>query len=135
MNLVTDGTASLGFGMIIWVMKVTNSKGEIVRPKTEELLAVVEGQTILDIACGNGNFSRRLADLGAKVVTFDYSSNMIERAKLRSKNYSSTIDYQVIDATSFDSLIKLGSERYDMNQWSRLELEGSLFPILFFIGR
>jgi 2-polyprenyl-3-methyl-5-hydroxy-6-metoxy-1,4-benzoquinol methylase len=38
---------------------------EIVRPKTEELLAVEAGQTILDIGCGNVNFSRRLADLGA----------------------------------------------------------------------
>lgn len=86
---------------------------EIVRPKTEELLAVVEGQTILDIACGNGNFSRRLADLGAKVVAFDYSPKMIERAKLRSKDYLNRIDYQVVDATNYDSLIELGTEKYD----------------------
>ncbi|MFD0616974.1 class I SAM-dependent methyltransferase [Paenibacillus sp. GCM10027629] len=86
---------------------------EIIRPKTEELLAVNEGQTILDIACGNGNFSRRLADLGAKVVAFDYSSKMIERAKSRSKDYLNSIDYQVIDATNVDSLTELGTERYD----------------------
>lgn len=86
---------------------------EIVRPKSEELLSVVEGQTILDIACGNGNFSRRLADLGAKIVAFDYSPKMIERAKLRSKDYLDRIKYQVVDATSYDSLIELGIERYD----------------------
>lgn len=44
---------------------------EIIRPKTEELLSVAEGHTILDIGCGNGMFSRRLADLGARVVAVD----------------------------------------------------------------
>jgi 2-polyprenyl-3-methyl-5-hydroxy-6-metoxy-1,4-benzoquinol methylase len=86
---------------------------EIVRPKTEELLAVNEGQTILDIACGNGNFSRRLADLGAKVVAFDYSPKMIERAKSRSKDYLNSIEYRVIDATNVDSLTELGTKKYD----------------------
>lgn len=86
---------------------------EIVRPKTEELLAVAQGQTILDIACGNGNFSRRLADLGAKVVAFDYSPKMIERARLRSQDYSNRIEYQVVDAANYDSFIELGTERYD----------------------
>jgi len=86
---------------------------EIVKPKTEELLAIEEGQTILDIACGNGNFSRRLADLGAKVVAFDYSAKMIERAKIRSKDYLNSIEYQVIDATNYASLIELGTEKFD----------------------
>jgi 2-polyprenyl-3-methyl-5-hydroxy-6-metoxy-1,4-benzoquinol methylase len=86
---------------------------EIIRPKTEELLAVNEGQTILDIACGNGNFSRRLADLGAHVIAFDYSSTMIKRAESRSKDYLNCIDYQVIDATNYESLLKLETEQYD----------------------
>ncbi|WP_223879727.1 class I SAM-dependent methyltransferase [Paenibacillus spiritus] len=86
---------------------------EIVRPSTEELLKVTEGQMILDIACGNGNFSRRLADLGAEVVAFDYSATMIERALLRSTDYLNRIQYQVVDATNYDSLIELGIGRYD----------------------
>jgi len=86
---------------------------EIIRPKTEELLAIEEGQIILDIACGNGNFSRRLADLGAKVDAFDYSAKMIERAKLRSTGYLDKIEYQMMDATNYDALIALGTERYD----------------------
>nr|WP_309098725.1 class I SAM-dependent methyltransferase [Fredinandcohnia onubensis] len=49
---------------------------ELIRPNTEKLLNVKEGQTILDIACGNGNFSRRLAELGADVVAFDYLMEM-----------------------------------------------------------
>ena len=71
---------------------------ELIRPKTEELLAVAEGQTILDISCGNGNFSRRLADLGARVVAVDYSPKMIERAKARSQAYGDRIEYRVADA-------------------------------------
>jgi len=38
---------------------------------------------------------------------------MIERAKLRSKDYLNSIEYQVIDATNYDALIELGTERYD----------------------
>jgi len=47
---------------------------EIVGPDTEKLLSIEKYDLVLDIACGNGNFSKRLAELGAKVVAFDYSS-------------------------------------------------------------
>ncbi|MFD2629643.1 class I SAM-dependent methyltransferase [Oceanobacillus kapialis] len=86
---------------------------ELIRPYTEKLLALKKGQTILDIACGNGNFSRRLAELGAKVVAFDYSATMIERAKKRSKEYLNQIDYKVIDATSLDELSAVAKLQYD----------------------
>lgn len=85
----------------------------IIRPKTEELLAVAEGQTILDIGCGNGNFSRRLADFIAKVVAVDYSPKMIERAKLRSRGYGDRIEYRVADVTQYEELIRLGVGRFD----------------------
>lgn len=84
---------------------------EIIRPHTEKLMDIKAGQSILDIACGNGNFSRRLAEKGAYVVAIDYSFSMIERAKLRSGLHH--IDYKVMDATNFDSLMTLGNERFD----------------------
>ncbi|MBS4218086.1 class I SAM-dependent methyltransferase [Bacillus sp. FJAT-49711] len=84
---------------------------EIIRPYTEKLLNIKASQTILDIACGNGNFSRKLIELGANVVAIDYSSEMVERAKLRSRLHQ--IDYKVLDATNFDSLIALGNDRFD----------------------
>ncbi|MFS0821828.1 class I SAM-dependent methyltransferase [Bacillus sp. 1P02SD] len=86
---------------------------ELIRPYTEKLLNVKTDQTILDIACGNGNFSKRLAELGAKVVAFDYSEKMIERAKIRTKEYINQIEYKVIDATSYEQLSKLGNEKFD----------------------
>ena len=39
----------------------------LVAPVTQKLLDIQSGETVLDIACGNGNFSRRLAGLGAQV--------------------------------------------------------------------
>jgi 2-polyprenyl-3-methyl-5-hydroxy-6-metoxy-1,4-benzoquinol methylase len=86
---------------------------EIVRPATEHLLEVKEADSVLDIACGNGIFSRRLADFGAQVVALDYSAVMIERAKQRSTTYEGRIDYHVADATDYDALLKFGVERFD----------------------
>ena len=56
----------------------------------------------LDIACGNGLTSRRLATLGAQVTAFDFSANLIEKANAR-QNPNSLIDYHVIDTTDGDS--------------------------------
>ncbi len=86
---------------------------ELIRPYTEMLLNIKEGQSLLDIACGNGNFSKRLAELGANVVAIDYSAKMIERAKIRTKEYTNQIDYKVIDATSYEQLSELGIEKFD----------------------
>lgn len=86
---------------------------ELIRPYTEALLNPLEGQTILDIACGNGNFSRRLAEIGANIIAFDYSPKMIERAKLRSVQHVDRIEYKVMDATKYDDLLFLGTGAFD----------------------
>ena len=85
---------------------------ELIKPHTEGLLQIELGHEVLDIACGNGNFSRRLSELGANVTAFDYSSKMIERAKLRT-NTNSNISYRVIDATDSLALLELGKGKYD----------------------
>ncbi len=70
------------------------------------------GQHILDIACGNGLTSRRLARLGAQVSAFDFSANLIEKAKAR-ENPNSLITYYLIDATSEEELLTLGEAIFD----------------------
>ncbi len=81
-------------------------------PVLVSLLDPQPGQHILDIACGNGLASRRLAALGARVTGFDFSANLIERAKAR-ENPNSNIDYRVIDATNEDELLSLGEGQFD----------------------
>jgi len=85
---------------------------QIVRPATEELLAVEPEQTVLDIGCGNGNFSRRLAELGARVVGFDFSARMVERARQRSAEWRERICFRKLDATDYEALVQLGHERF-----------------------
>ena len=84
---------------------------DLVRPYTEEFLNISEDDFVLDIACGNGNFSQRMAEKGAKVVAFDYSSQMISLAKKRRQSMLDFIDFSVCDATNFDALIMLKQER------------------------
>jgi SAM-dependent methyltransferase len=75
-------------------------------------LAAQPEQHILDIACGNGLTSRRLALLGANVTAFDFSANLIGLAKER-LNPDSRIAYHVIDATDESALIALGDHSFD----------------------
>ena len=62
------------------------------------------GSRILDIACGNGLTSRRLAAAGAQVTAFDFSANLISLAGSRS-NPGGNITYQVLDATDEPRLL------------------------------
>lgn len=82
----------------------------VVRPKVTELLDVKKGDFILDISCGNGNYSVYMAERGAKVVAFDYSAKMIEFAKKRRAHYLDKIEFVVADATNEQQLVALQRE-------------------------
>ena len=60
----------------------------LVWPATLRLLAVQPNERILDVACGNGLSSRRLAALGAKVVACDFSTEMLARARERTVDHA-----------------------------------------------
>jgi len=81
-------------------------------PVLASFLDVQPDSAILDIACGNGLTSRRLAALGAKVTAFDFSANLIEMAKAR-PNPGSRINYHVLDATNEAQLLSLGERKFD----------------------
>lgn len=85
----------------------------LVSPSVERLLAIKPGERILDIACGNGNFSRRLAALGGQVVAFDASPTFIERAQARTIENAERIAYRQIDAMDKTQLLSLGEGTYD----------------------
>ena len=85
----------------------------LIAPPTERLLAVKPGETVLDVACGNGAFTRRMAELGARVVAFDFSETFIACTRERTAEHADRIDYRVLDATDRDALLSLGEGRFD----------------------
>ena len=68
---------------------------------------------ILDIACGNGLTTRRLAEMGYQVTAFDFSANLIEYAKQRLDKHGSKTSLHVIDATNEAQLLSLGKNKFD----------------------
>jgi SAM-dependent methyltransferase len=68
---------------------------------------------VLDAACGAGLFSRRMAQLGARVVAFDFSEKFIQRARERMKEHTDRIEYRVADATDEAQLLQWGERRFD----------------------
>ena len=86
---------------------------ELIAPNQERLLGLREGETVLDVACGNGNFARRMAELGTDVVGFDVSEEMIERAGAYGSDGPGRIEYRVIDASDGEAIRSLGQRRFD----------------------
>lgn len=82
-------------------------------PVTERLLAPRAGERLLDVACGNGVFARRLAALGAEVVATDYSARLLKLARARESEHADRIDYRLIDATDEEQLLALGGGQFD----------------------
>ena len=88
----------------------------LIWPATTRLLGLKAGEHILDVACGNGLSSRRLAALGAKVTAFDFAAEMIAMARKRTSTLDGEtpqIDYHVLDATDEAALLALGVGRFD----------------------
>lgn len=81
-------------------------------PAILRLLDPQPGQCILDIATGNGLTARRLAALGAQVIAFDFSSELIRLARERDES-SIPIIYHVLDATDESALLALGIQTFD----------------------
>jgi ubiquinone/menaquinone biosynthesis C-methylase UbiE len=84
----------------------------LVGPTAERLLGLKAGERVLDVACGSGQMSRRLAELGAQVVATDFSAALIEKARARTPG-DARIDYRVVDATDEDALVALGAASFD----------------------
>jgi 2-polyprenyl-3-methyl-5-hydroxy-6-metoxy-1,4-benzoquinol methylase len=85
----------------------------LIGPSSERLLAIRPGELVLEIACGNGVFTRRLAQLGARVVATDVSRRFLELAAARPVDHPERIEYRYLDATDADALLALGEARFD----------------------
>ncbi len=58
-------------------------------------------------------FPRRLAELGAHVVAFDFSPSFLDRARARTQDFTDRIEYRLVDAMNQQELLDLGIDRYD----------------------
>jgi len=85
----------------------------LIEPSSERLLALQRDEQVLDIACGAGRFTRRMAALGAVVTAIDHSERFIKRARERTTEYADKIEYRVLNATDALALIVLGENRFD----------------------
>lgn len=81
-------------------------------PVLASLLDPQPDSNILDIACGNGLTSRLFASIGANVTAFDFSTNLIKKAKTR-PNPENRISYHVVDATDDNQLLAMGENKFD----------------------
>ena len=86
---------------------------ELLEPTQLPLLDLQSDELVLDIACGNGQFARKMAQLGARVIATDISERMIANAKARTRENADRIEYRVVDATSREQLLALGEGRFD----------------------
>jgi 2-polyprenyl-3-methyl-5-hydroxy-6-metoxy-1,4-benzoquinol methylase len=85
----------------------------LIWPSTRQLLGLRGGERVLDVACGNGLYARRMARLGAQVVAIDFSERLIDHARRRGQRGDS-IEYRVLDATDADELLSLGTNAFDV---------------------
>lgn len=85
----------------------------LVRPALERLLEVKPDERVLEVACGNGSFARRLAELGASVVACDVSEVFIARARDKTLGQADRVAYHVIDAAAYEQLVALGRGQFE----------------------
>lgn len=85
----------------------------LIHPASERLLDLRAGETVLEIACGNGVFARRMARAGVQIVATDFSTRLLERARSRSADLAGQIEYRLVDATREEQIVALGRQRFD----------------------
>ena len=89
------------------------AQDHLIEPAQELLLTLKPGERVLDIACGAGRFTRRMADHGTRITAIDHSSTFIERARKRSKGYEDQITFSVANAADSDALMALPGAPFD----------------------
>jgi len=82
-------------------------------PATDRLLDPRAGETILDVACGNGNYSRVLGRRGVRVVACDFVESFLACARKRTSSQDGDIEYRRIDVADAAELMSLGEGRFD----------------------
>ncbi len=69
-------------------------QASVIAPNLLRVLALKQGEKVLDIACGQGYFTRKYAEAGAAAVGADISKELV----LTAKKHAPKIDFQVAPA-------------------------------------
>lgn len=80
-------------------------------PAAERLLGLEQGARVIEFACGNGAFARRLGRQGMSVVATDLSPALIAHAERRTETISDQavdISYRTVDATDEREILNCG---------------------------
>ena len=88
----------------------------LIEPTQLDLLSLKRGERVLDIGCGNGQFARKMASLGADVVAVDAAPRMIENVRRRTPpdaECEGRVRYEVVDASDEKAMLKLGESSFD----------------------
>ena len=91
-----------------WNSTLYQEKHQFVWQYGTDLLALLnpqQGDRILDLGCGTGQLSQKIAESGANVVGIDSSAEMIAQAR---QNYPN-LDFRVADAANFSLDMKFDS--------------------------
>ncbi|MGI0070796.1 MAG: class I SAM-dependent methyltransferase [Thermoplasmata archaeon] len=92
-------------------------------PALDRLLALRSGERVLEIACGNGQLARWMAERGAHVVATDLSDQLIELAQRRTVEQRARIDFRVVDAGDDAALRDLSSAKFDAVVCNRARMD------------
>ncbi|PYT19647.1 MAG: SAM-dependent methyltransferase [Acidobacteria bacterium] len=108
----------------------------LIAPATERLLSTQPGERVLELACGNGQFARRLASFGVHVVACDFSRAFLDCARLRTREHADRIDYRLLDLTSEDETAALGTSEFDAAVCNMALMDiASITPVLRAVWR
>ncbi len=80
-------------------------------PAAERMLGLEPGARVLELACGNGAFARRLGRQGMQVLATDLSPSLIAHAVRRTETISDQpldVRYEVVDATVEREIVNCG---------------------------
>jgi ubiquinone/menaquinone biosynthesis C-methylase UbiE len=80
---------------------------KLIKPNLMRILAPKAGEQVLDVGCGQGYFSRVIAQAGAKVVGIDVSDELIKLAKNKAG------DRETYLMTSAEKMAGLTDNRFD----------------------
>jgi ubiquinone/menaquinone biosynthesis C-methylase UbiE len=79
----------------------------IINPTLLDLLGDVKGKAVLDVACGEGHLSRKLAEQAKgdiQITGIDSSKRLIDIAQKKNKTFSHCINFLLGDASRLDQL-------------------------------